>query len=132
MTTPADLEFRASFLRQQAEYLETKADEMRSEARRYRSLAEQSEYLARNPVDSTEWATEMTKRSTALAPQPWTMPSWMEPYRGMIGNTGGNSVEELVNDDTTTVFENAPRAVMAVEVQSQVDLLLRLHREGKL
>ena len=62
----------------------------------------------------------------------WTMPKWMEPYRGLIRNTGGNSIEELYNDHTTTVFENAPRAILCVAVKSQVDFLRLLHERGML
>lgn len=50
MTTKADWEFRAKFLRQQAEYLDKKAGELQDEARRYRGLAEQADYLARQDV----------------------------------------------------------------------------------
>lgn len=63
----------------------------------------------------------------------WTMPKWLEPYRESIVNTGGNSVESLMNDDGTNsnVFNNAPRALICAAVKSQVALLERL-REGGL
>ena len=62
----------------------------------------------------------------------WIMPEWMEKYRKMIVNTGGNAIEELVNDDGTNsnVFNNAPRALICVAVKSQVNLLEILHKEG--
>lgn len=62
----------------------------------------------------------------------WTMPAWMEQYRKMICNTGGNPIEELMNDHTTVVQINAPRAMICVAVKSQVMLLEILHREGML
>jgi hypothetical protein len=63
---------------------------------------------------------------------PWTMPDWMEPFRELIVNTGGNPVEELVNDQHTTAVVNAVRAGLIVAVASQVALLGRLHRDGHL
>lgn len=63
----------------------------------------------------------------------WKMPEWMEPYREYINNTGGNSVEDLINDGgQSTVFNNAPRAMLCVAVHSQVALLNMLHGKGKL
>lgn len=61
----------------------------------------------------------------------WVMPEWMEEYRGDINNTGGNSVEELMNDDgkNSNVFNNAPRALICVAVKSQVHLLETLHQK---
>lgn len=56
----------------------------------------------------------------------WKMPKWMEPYRELIGNTGGNTVEEMMNDDSNAQI-NLPRAVLAVAVKSQVGLLCTLH-----
>lgn len=62
----------------------------------------------------------------------WKMPEWMEKYRHLINNTGGNEVEDLVNDDGTNsnVFNNAPRALICVAVSSQVNLLENLHSKG--
>lgn len=63
---------------------------------------------------------------------PWTMPAWMERYRKLICNTGGNSVEELVNDHEATVANNVVRAALCVAVKSQVSLLDSLHKSGAL
>lgn len=62
----------------------------------------------------------------------WKMPAWMEPYRELIRNTGGNPVEELYNDDgkNSNVFNNTPRALLCVAVKSQVDLILTLKEKG--
>jgi hypothetical protein len=62
----------------------------------------------------------------------WTMPEWMEVYRDDINNTGGNSIENLMNDETTKPFSNAIRYALIVCVESQVNLLITLHKTGKL
>lgn len=62
----------------------------------------------------------------------WTMPEWMEPYRELIRNTGGNPIEELVNDRTTNAQSNMIRAALIVAVESQVGLLMSLHAKGLL
>lgn len=62
---------------------------------------------------------------------PWTMPEWMERYRSFIYNTGGNSVEDLMNCKAT-MFTNIPLTVLSDCVRSQVALLEGLHREGLL
>lgn len=62
----------------------------------------------------------------------WTMPEWMEPYRDLIRNTGGDSVENLMNDHKTTAFNNHIRAALIVCVESQVALLHILRTKGML
>ena len=62
----------------------------------------------------------------------WTMPEWMESYRQFIGETGGNKVEELMNDHHTTAQTNIIRAGLIVCVNAQIALLHRLHRAGLL
>jgi hypothetical protein len=62
----------------------------------------------------------------------WKMPEWMEPYRDLFHNTGGNSIEDMMNDHRTTVFENAPRAILCVAVKSQVAFLTDLYKRGAL
>jgi hypothetical protein len=64
----------------------------------------------------------------------WIMPAWMKPYAKMILNTGGNSIEDLVNDDgkNSNVFNNAPRALICASVKSQVGLLEQLYDKGLL
>ena len=57
----------------------------------------------------------------------WEMPAWMEPYRKFFNNTGGNSIEDLHNDYTTTIYENSPRAVLCCCIHAQVYLLESLH-----
>lgn len=67
----------------------------------------------------------------ATAAPPWVMPEWMEPYRELIGDTGGNSIEELYNDETTAQ-QNLIRAALALAVRDQVNLLYRLMHGGHL
>ena len=61
----------------------------------------------------------------------WQMPKWMERYAPEIVNTGGNDVWELMDDDSLVQI-NAPRAMLAVAVKSQVALLEKLYRKGML
>lgn len=59
----------------------------------------------------------------------WVMPEWMERYREYFNNTGGNSVENLMNDKSTN---NNVRSVLAISVASQVILLRRLYDKNEL
>jgi hypothetical protein len=67
--------------------------------------------------------------SAVRKPVPWTMPEWMEPYRKSIINTGGNSVEEMVNGNADP-FINLPLSTLQACVKSQVGMLGILHRRG--
>ncbi|MDD5060741.1 MAG: PRTRC system protein C [Candidatus Marinimicrobia bacterium] len=71
---------------------------------------------------------EFIRKTGTKGTKKWTMPDWMEKYRPYFRNTGGNSIEDLMND-TSTIQENAPRAVIACCVNSQVLFLaaLKLH-----
>lgn len=62
----------------------------------------------------------------------WAMPAWMEPYREFIRNTGGNPIEELMNDKHTNGFNNAIRSALIISVESQIMLLMSLHGRGLL
>lgn len=63
----------------------------------------------------------------------WKMPEWMEPYRSLFVNTGGNKIEELVNDkDKSMMTTNILRYILKCSVESQVGLLEVMKREGKL
>lgn len=78
----------------------------------------------------------MKKKSETQEPvkEKWKMPKWMEWYRPYFRNTGGNTIEDLYNDDGTNsnLLNNAPRALICVAVKSQVDLLTKLHELGHL
>jgi hypothetical protein len=63
--------------------------------------------------------------------KPLTVPEWMEQYRELIGETGGNTVERLINGKTSAQI-NLPLAILEVAVRAQYDLLMRLEREGHL
>ena len=65
-------------------------------------------------------------------PRKWVMPTWMEPYRHLIRDTGGNPIEELMNDHESNVVINAPRALICVAVKSQVHMLEALQKRGML
>lgn len=60
----------------------------------------------------------------------WVMPDYLEKYRDFIGNTGGNSIEELMNDIETDAFNNVVRSALIVSVESQINLLKRLYKHG--
>ena len=59
----------------------------------------------------------------------WKMPRWMERYRDDFANTGGNPIEELLNDHGSNGLNNVIRAALIVAVESQVILLERLHKK---
>lgn len=62
----------------------------------------------------------------------WVMPTWMEPYRDLFQNTGGNPIEELMNDHDVNMFSNSVRYLLMASVSAQVDLLFRMARKGLL
>lgn len=62
----------------------------------------------------------------------WVMPKWAEPFRGMIANTGGNPIEELLNDKHTNMQNNAIRTILKISVEAQMALLARLHEKNLL
>lgn len=61
----------------------------------------------------------------------WKMPKWMEPYREYIVNTGGNSVEDMVNGNADPLT-NLPLSTLQACVKSQVALLQHLHEEKEI
>lgn len=64
----------------------------------------------------------------------WEMPAWMEPYRDLLVNTGGHSIEDLMSLDSSEVSGaiDPTLALLCLSVKSQVALLMRLHGAGKL
>lgn len=62
----------------------------------------------------------------------WVMPDYLEKYRGLINNTGGLEIEELMNDKETTAFNNIYRAALIVSIDSQILLLEMLYKHGHL
>jgi len=68
-------------------------------------------------------------------PYEFRMPAWMEPYRDLINNTGGNPVEDLMNDlrnNRRLLHSNVVRWSLAMAVSGQVNLLYALHEGGHL
>lgn len=59
----------------------------------------------------------------------WIMPDWMEKYRDEFVNTGGNTVEELMNWHGT-MDTNMPMACLSMCVSSQVSLLMQLKKNS--
>lgn len=62
----------------------------------------------------------------------WKMPEWMEPFREYIYNTGGNSIEDLMNDHESNTQNNVVRTMLCIAVKSEVALLERLKKENLL
>ena len=61
----------------------------------------------------------------------WTMPEWMEKYRaGMEDYLGGRTIEELVNNTSQNLFNNAPGAAYCIAGKTVVAIFECLHREG--
>lgn len=58
----------------------------------------------------------------------YVVPDWMQQYLPLFNNTGGNNVEELLHDDSTTPFANIVRYMLIVSVRSQFDLLVMLRK----
>jgi hypothetical protein len=61
----------------------------------------------------------------------WKMPEWMECFRDSFNNTGGNSVETLMNGHTAMQI-NAPLAFLEMSCEAQVRLLCTLKQQGYL
>jgi hypothetical protein len=59
----------------------------------------------------------------------WKMPKWMEPYRKLICNTGGNSIEDMMNGNADPAV-NLPLSMLQACVKSQVLLLEALREEA--
>lgn len=64
----------------------------------------------------------------------YIFPKELEPYRKYISGTGGNSIEDLVNrlSEKNLHSSNILVFTMAIAVESQVNLLSTLRREGLL
>ena len=62
----------------------------------------------------------------------WVMPKWMEKYRDKFLNTGGNSVEDLINMTGDDTAGNIILGALCISVADQMNLLTKLHNEGAL
>lgn len=72
------------------------------------------------------------KASEADPGDPWTMPDWMERYRPLICNTGGNTIERLMSLTERQRRANLILASLELCVSSQIALLFRLRAAGLL
>lgn len=61
----------------------------------------------------------------------WKLPKWMEPYRQHFVNTGGNSIEDLMNRNTSPLV-NLPLSTLEACAKSQVLFLDQLRNNGLL
>lgn len=61
----------------------------------------------------------------------WKAPAWMWAYGSLIGNTGGNAIEELVN---AKIDPRTNEVLFLIQhgVKCQVALLERLRKAGAL
>lgn len=59
----------------------------------------------------------------------WKFPKWLEKYLPMLGASTKERVEGYMNCDSKdcNIVVNAPRALVCCQVQTQVNLLIRLH-----
>jgi hypothetical protein len=71
------------------------------------------------------------RRPGALRDAGWILPEQLEPYRDLIGETGGNAIEDLLTQELD-MRTNMPVTVLAIAVAAQVTLLARLHAQGAL
>jgi hypothetical protein len=62
----------------------------------------------------------------------WELPAWMEPYRDLIGGTGGNRIEDLMSTNKENMCDAFMHAAFMFAVDAQIDLLHRLKAEGLL
>ncbi|WP_238582661.1 hypothetical protein [Trabulsiella odontotermitis] len=58
----------------------------------------------------------------------YAIPDWMRQYLPLFNNTGGNDIEALLHDDSTTPLANVVRYMLIVSVRSQFDLLVMLRK----
>lgn len=73
-----------------------------------------------------------TASKKAAVKKAWVMPAWMEPYRALIVNTGGNSIEDLMNDTESNMQNNHIRTALITAVKSQLSFLELLRDKGML
>lgn len=66
---------------------------------------------------------------------PYVLPAELEPYRKLIYNTGGNTIEDLMSryhNDKNIAATNLIVFTMAASIEAQIFLLLQLRKEGLL
>ncbi len=61
----------------------------------------------------------------------WVMPDWMEKYRYAIESyCGGRTTEELMNNNTQNLWNNAPGAAFCIACSTVTAVLKKLHADG--
>jgi len=62
----------------------------------------------------------------------WKMPQWMEQYRHLI--FGKYRIEDFMSCDgvNCNIEVNAPRALLCTALQERVNMLMVLHKAGRL
>ena len=90
-----------------------------------------------SPPGQSWLTTPSGRRHTANAPPNWAMPEWMEPYRKYIRTRGHDwenapaiSVEDLMNDQKTSVMTDVILTQDIVAARGQVRMLIQLHQRG--
>lgn len=63
---------------------------------------------------------------------PKTLPEWMDKYRDIITDTGGNPIEWLISLGGEDTKNNIALAFLTVSVCAQIRLLSNLHDKGLL
>lgn len=64
-----------------------------------------------------------------------SIPAEVKPYFHLFNNTGGNDVEDLwkrYHTEKNMAFSNIVLFTMCASVESQINLIMRLKREGLL
>lgn len=60
----------------------------------------------------------------------YAVPEWMRQFLPLFHNTGGNDVEELLDDEDTNMFANCVRYMLIVSARSQFALLMDMYSKG--
>jgi len=72
-------------------------------------------------------------KESSIKFEKWIMPEWMEKYRPYLDKiSGGNPIEELMNDHGTTAFNNSIRLTIICQISGAVWLLNKLQEKGEL
>lgn len=58
------------------------------------------------------------------------IPEWAEKYRDLFQDTGGNKIEDIMNDHSFNVVTNGIKSMMVASIEGQMTLLRRLKAKG--
>lgn len=62
----------------------------------------------------------------------YVVPEYLMPYIQKVSSYSKEEIEDFMNDKSSTVFNNAPRALICVSVKTTVDNLEKLYSTGLL